>query len=239
MAEPPTPLDGGQVDLPSRSFSRQALEATLAEALRDVESGGPDALAADEPGTGSSEAVPRRLGPLPGRPPAGAPRPTVPPEPLDTLPPEPLGAVPSGALRAGIPEPHRTAEADQPAARTAVPGFPKSGSGGAGPARLAAPGLLGAGGPVNALRQPSLTGLGASRAISGLASPPEAPPAEPAATIALRRPPRSEPEPASETHQPAPAPAPPKAAAAIPAWLPTDDDILPRASVRRRSFRRR
>jgi hypothetical protein len=133
MAEPPTPLDGGQVDLPSRSFSRQALEATLAEALRDVESGG----------------------------------------------------------------------------------------------------------PVNALRQPSLTGLGASRAISGLASPPEAPPAEPAATIALRRPPRSEPEPASETHQPAPAPAPPKAVAAIPAWLPTDDDILPRASVRRRSFRRR
>lgn len=218
MAEPPTPLQGGQGDLPSGSFSRQALEATLAEALRDVEAaGGSDPLSADE-----REATPRLLGPA-GRAKAGAPRLTVPAEPLRADPPGHLDA----------------AEDNEPPARASVPGFPKSGSGGTGPARLAAPGLLGAGGPVNALRQPSLTGLGANRAISGLASPPEAPPAEPAATIALRRPTRSEREPASETHQPAPAPAPAKAAAAVPAWLPSDDDILPRASARGRSFRRR
>lgn len=227
MAEPLTPPGEGPEDQYLRSPTRQALEATLAEALRDVETGA-DQADAEEPSPAEARpAGARRVNPF------------------------------NRGLTATLDQPqaHGPAEAAAPS-RLSVPGFPKAGSGRSGqpgqsgqsgtsgqpgqsgPARLPSPTLLG-GAAVSALRSPGLSELGASRTVSNLAPAPEALPAEPA-TIALRRPRRSEPEQAPPAEAPAAAhPSTLRQAAPIPAWSPADDDILPRVSLKRRSFRRR
>lgn len=207
MAEQWTPPEEGQAEQPFRAFSRQALEATLAEALRDVESTGASVDADGDIRMEPDPAQVRRANPFG--------RPVAPEQPATPRPVAGLDNLVNGTL------------AGRPA--------PASGDGAA--PRLPAPGMSGAG--LGSLRPPGLSDLSGSRAVSGYSQAPQEPPA-PQATIALRRPTKVEPQPQAAAPEPAPQPAPhptPKPMTPIAAWSPSDDDILPKGAVKRRSFR--
>ena len=214
MAEQWTPPEEGKAEQPFRAFSRQALEATLAEALRDVERSGESAEADESQRVDAEKPPVRRANPF-GRPvtpePAAAPRPV-----------SGINNLVNGTL------------AGRPAAVSGEPGV----------SRLSAPGSTpGGGAALGSLRPPGLSDLSGGRTVSGYSQAPTEEPS-PQATIALRRPSRPEPQHAAAAHAPAPEsaapPAPhptPKPMTPIAAWSPSDDDILPKGAVKRRSFR--
>lgn len=131
MAEPWTSPETGEGGQPFRPFDRQALQATLADALRDAEVA--DGLAADPDGAGTVPAPSASAGPAmtapgvpagpamaappgAGRPPGGAPRAAIPglpaPGPAEPAPatsglrpPNPFGRPTPGAPTAGAQAP--------------------------------------------------------------------------------------------------------------------------------------
>lgn len=241
MAQPWTsPAVPGEGDQPVKAFDRQALEATLADALRDAEGG------TVEPDDGGPAPTP-----VPAA--AGRPAPAIRP-PAAVRPPAVPGLSPAGHPPAGGPH---------PAPRPTLLGSGLSGPGGPlgggtlGSSPLAPPGS----GPAP-LRRPdgaAPTPVAAPRPltapgqlVSGLAPAPPglaptggtAPAEQP--TIPIRRPKRPEPAAAPAATAPAaPTPAPPipagppRPAAPTMAWSASDDDILPGRAAKRRGRRRR
>ncbi len=250
-----------------RPFDRQALQATLADALRTAS----DTDVMDNPPN-----KPLR-GPTPGGPVIAGPseaEPVVPPRPQPGRSVNPFsrgGSAPEAAPSAAAPP----APAGRRAPSLLGGGAPTSvgGSSGAG---LSGTGSLGAGNAVSGsslsgsslgapggagqsgLRSPSPAKLGplnlsgdsrvggdlaAGRSTSALAP---APAAAEQPTIALRRRQPAQPAPSARAAEPsAPASpaqtaqaAPPPRTISIEGWTPGDDDILPRR-VLKRSFRRR
>lgn len=212
-----------------KPFDRQALEASLADALKD-------ASEADEVAGAAS-------GPAPED--ARRPEPAAPAASTGSAPAGPVRA-PNPFGRPNAPVGSGPASAPAPLPSTAAVA-PRTGpsilSGGI--SGLSPGGGLGA--SVSGFRPPDGGGYGLSNGglgSAGLGPRPLGPlggvsaeePPEPAATIALRRPNRPD---APAEPAPEPAPAARTGAAAQPAlpmagWMPADDDILPRAANGRR-----
>lgn len=236
MPQQLTPPGGqGEGEEPFKPFDRQALEATLADALRDAESatapGPTDSQAPDTARRDRSRPRPqvgdpaarRSDGPraepaiaggqMAAASPQPAPRPTL----LGSGLTGPAGLLGGSTLGAST----RPAAAPGPGASPlAVPSRPL-----AAPGPLASPGKL-------------ISGL--SPAPAGYAPTADSPAVE-QPTIPIRRPKRSEPSAPAAPAPPAPMPTPaaqPRPAITIAAWSPSDDDILPRSGSKRRARRR-
>ncbi|HET6964717.1 MAG TPA: hypothetical protein VFH58_08075 [Acidimicrobiales bacterium] len=241
MAEAWEPPGDGGSGGSFRPFDRQALEATLADALRDAEVADQQAAAGD-PDASSAPATPPAATAAPAAPPAPAAAPGAPPV---AAPPKlnPFGGRPAAS---GAPVPSGAAPSSGPAA----PG-PRTGpsilSGGvSGAISRMAPGGSG-GGTISGLRPPgggSLGGsLGAPRPLPGMGalgstSQTIDEPVEAAATISLRRPTRAEPVPEPQAEAAPPPPAPTRSSVPVAAWMPGDDDILPRSQSKRKGRKR-
>jgi hypothetical protein len=235
------PDDDGSKDggTPPRPFDRQALQATLADAVRNVADADTMDTPPNKPLRGPGSTSPVVSEPVPEeRQPVLAPR----PQPARSVNPFSRGG---SAPDAAAPAPAVAAPAPKRPASLLGGGTPSSvasnqGSGLGSSSGLGASGLSGGGlaspvpagsgglrspgglGPMNFSGDNRVTGdLGGGRSASALA-PVEAD--QP--TIPLRR------------RQPAQAPAPARPTVSIEGWTPTDDDILPRRVVKR-SFRRR
>jgi hypothetical protein len=246
----------------TRPFDRQALQATLADAVRTAS----DATAMDNPPN-----KPLR-GPTAGTPvlsepsdagPALAPRPQPsrsvnpfsrggsPPDatPSAAAPPAPAGKRAPSLLGGGAP----TSLGGSPAAGLSGTAGLGAGNGlsgsslgspaGAAPSGLRSPSPANLG-PINFSGDSRVGGdLAAGRSTSALAP---APASEEQATISLRRRQPAAPAPSGRSAEPeapaspaqtAPAPPPPRTVS-IEGWTPGDDDILPKR-VMKRSLRRR
>ena len=233
MPQPLTPPAGqGEGDEPFKPFDRQALEATLADALRDAE--GATAAGAAEAAAPDPARRPRSR-PRP-RPQAGSPDPAVPDAPRaggDNAAGDPRPVPRPTLLGSGLTGPAGLLGGSTLGATPRPAAQP-----GAGPAPLAVPPrpLAAPGG----LAPPGKLVSGLSPAPAGFAPTADGPAAE-QPTIPIRRPKRAEPAAPAASAQapPAPAPAPPRPAVAVAAWSPSDDDILPRAAARRRGRRHR
>jgi hypothetical protein len=217
-----------------RPFDRQALHASLADALKDVEL----ADAAEPAAVPAPAAQPA----APAAPAADAGASKV-PNPFGRP-----GASAGGAIPAPAPAPMPSAPA-APAPRTG----PSILAGGisAGVSPMSASGL---GGGVSGFRAPDGGyGLGGGSPLSGTGLGPRplgplggtAPAdevAEPAPTIQLRRPTRPAPvvEPVVEAVPAPAAPTPARPSVPLAGWMPSDDDILPPgAQVKRKPKKRK
>lgn len=268
MAEAREP--GGPGSGSFRPFDRQALQDTLADALKDADA----PFSGDVPAAGAAVAAPPTITPQAAAAagPTAAPAPTAGPSPTAAPAPKlnPFGRTgPVGGPAS--PGPARITPAATgptpinpgPARAVPVPGAASAGPGAGAP--RTGPSIL-SGGLANALSplNPTPGGLGGG-SISGLRAPGSAGgPAGPAqglgprplpgisglgagsvidepveeATIALRRP--APPEPVRESApEPAAPAAPPRPSVPVAAWLPSDDDILPRGTHKRKGRRRR
>jgi hypothetical protein len=237
-----TPSNEDSKANPTRPFDRQALQATLADAVRiaaadsdpgDAPPGKP--LRSPSPqdliGTGpaASDGRPRPAAP---RPPNPFSRPVAaPPAPAAAAPavPTPVRPAPS-MLGGGTPTGVGTGQGG------GINSLTSAGPPGMGGLRSTSPDNLG---PINFSGDNRPPGeLNGGRTVSGLAPTPTDGP-----TIPLRRRQPAETSHSAKTTEaqaptPAPAPAshPIRSAAPIDAWMPGDDDILPRRVVKR-SFR--
>lgn len=246
MAEAWQPPSGGEDGQPFRPFDREALQATLADALKQADAADMADQDSAAPGAAGADEAPGR--PTPLRPPMPFGRPTASSDPLSgaaQVPPPGPGPVPGGPAPrpAGVTPPARTGPSILSGGISAMASSASAGGVGSGtisPLRppsgggLSSPGM-GGGLSSPGLSSPGLGGLGSS----GLGSPtidPQA--AESTPTIPIRRPNRSEPpapEVRSEEVQAAPAaPPPPRPTVTLVAWNPSDDDILPRSMAKRR-----
>jgi hypothetical protein len=226
-------------DASNRPFDRQALQATLADALRDAE------LSDD----GSAPAAPPQAAPTspaPPAPPAAAAPPAAPPLVPAPMPAPPVPAPPAAAPAPSGPKvnPFGPKPAPAPGAAGAPAPGPRTGpsilSGGISNAisQMTSPTGLG-GNSVNALRPGSLSGggprplPGISGLTGGAAAKVDSEPTE-EATIQLRRPTRPEPEKDAAAPSPTAPAAPVRPSVSIAAWMPSDDDILPRSTMKRK-----
>ena len=245
--EPPA----GDSGATNRPFDRQALQATLADALRDAElsDGGDDGAPAPQ----APPVAPPAAAAPPAAPPAPGPQPPVPAPPAAAAPPVPAPSGPKvnpfAPKPAPVPGPAPAGAPAPGAAPRPAPG-PRTGpsilSGGISNAisQMTAPtGSLG-GTSINALRPPaSPLGGGGPRPLPGIsglsggaAAKTEDEPTE-EATIQLRRPSRPEPEKDSAAPAPAAPAAPVRPSVVVAAWMPSDDDILPRSTMKRKGRR--
>lgn len=220
MAEARDSSGQGEKDGSFRPFDRHALQATLADALKDASDNPPDDAdhpnpPAAPPATADASGSGQAANPF-GRP---------------NLPPPPAAPAPSAATVPSTP-PTRSG--------------PKILSGGLGRAispLSGGPAGAGLGGPVSGLRPPASSGSLLGSALSGLGGR-SAEPAEETPTIALRRRHRQDTPAEQNDHREAPAPAaapaPPahaRSSAPLAGWLPTDDDIVPGGALRRKGRR--
>lgn len=235
------PGDGGNGGS-FRPFDRQALEATLADALRDAEVADQQAAAGDTEAASAPvapaapQAAPQAAAAAaPAAPPAGPAAPPVPAPPKLN----PFGGRPAAG---GAPVPSGAAPASGPAAPAPRTGPSILSGGVSGAISRMTPGGSG-GGTISGLRPPgggSLGGgLGAPRPLPGMGalgstSQTIDEPAEAAATISLRRPTRPEPVPEPQAEAAPPPPVPARSSMPVAAWMPTDDDILPRSQGKRK-----
>jgi hypothetical protein len=233
---------GGQF----RPFDRQALQATLADALKDAEEADHPPLAADEQGV--PQAAPAET--APPTTPGGAPK----PNPFGRPNAAAGGAAPAPSARRGIPGVPAPTAAPSPttAANPSVRTGPSILSGGISAglspmaSSLGAPGGGLGGTSIAGLRPPNggplaSPGLGGGLGLGGVHAEPEE--AASTATIPMRRPgrPAAAPVPAPETRGQVAAAAaqPARPSAPLAGWLPSDDDILPRNQLKRSRRRSR
>ena len=222
MADPRTSPDGGEGKDQVRPFDRHALQATLADALRLTGEGDHPAGEADRKPDVASAGSPSEEAP--------APSPTTRVNPF---------------TRAATSEAARPERAPSPLSGLGRPVSPTAPSDPASPPRPA-PRILGGGtlggSGLGSGSLPSGGGLGIPGLGGDRNSSPLTPTVTERPTIPLRRPKPAEEKPAQAAEEvtPPPAPAAPpqsRMAAPIPAWSPTDDDILPTGAARRRGFR--